>query len=71
MEPGAQSCVQPELAQVAPGLDEGLLLHIGGIFGVREHAIGQGEDPILVTRNEFVECFHIPRLRACHKFSVR
>jgi len=63
MQPGGELRLPAELAQVPPGVDERLLLDIGDVLGVSEHAICKGVHAVLVQRHERLEGSHVPRLR--------
>src|SRR4029450_6983738 len=68
-EPGTEGCLPAEAAEGVPGLDEGVLHHLGRVTGRAEHG-GQAAGRVLVQAEEGGVGIHVTLLCPSYELAV-
>lgn len=71
IEPGPKATALLEVAEMRDGLDEDLLRRVFGVGAIPQHALGDVQDPGLVTANQLIQCLTVAVLGTSNKIRVR
>ena len=70
VEPGVEGALEPEVAEVAVGLEEGLLVNVLGVLLVAQHVQREAEDGLVVAADQRVEGGAVAALSFADEFVV-